>query len=275
MITRFDTQSPVDSTPLSGMIYTPDNPVTVLNLVHGFGEHCGRYAHMMDALGQHGIATCALDLRGHGRSGGKRGVSHKYENLREDVEALLSQSQEHFTGLPHFLYGHSMGGGLVLNYVLTRGSHNLHGVMASAPLLTLPTPTPKVLEMTVRLLRKIAPDMTINNVIDGTKISTLSEEQKAYEADPLNHGKLGVGLAVDLVESGEWVLSNAQNWALPLLLMHAKNDKLTAFSGTKVFAQKAKNCTFHAFDNVEHEIHNDSSRADVYAAMNNFIKDHQ
>ncbi len=274
MINRFDTVNPVDDMPLSGVIYTPDNPTAVISLVHGFGEHIGRYAGMMDHLGEHGIATAALDLRGHGRSGGTRGVSRTYENMRSDVDVLTDKTREEFPDLPHFLFGHSMGGGLVLNYVLKRGAKALSGVIATAPMLRLPEPPPKPLELIVRALRRIAPGMSIKNAIDGTKISSLPNEQAAYEADPLNHGQLGVGLAVDLVQQGEWTLSQAESWTAPLLLMHARQDVLTAYEASREFAQKAQNCDFHTFENVAHEIHNDTSRDAVYANIITFVESH-
>lgn len=273
MITKFETQNPVDNTALSGILYTPDNPVAVMNLVHGFGEHSGRYLHMMDALGEKGIAVAAVDLRGHGASSGKRGVCHSYDLLRGDAESLLRFSAQQFPELPHFLYGHSMGGGLVLNHILNRGGAGLSGVIASAPLLTTPEPLPKALTFMVRILKKIVPNMTLGNPISGDKISTLPEEQAAYEQDNVNHGRLGVGLADGMLGGGEWVLSQAENWNVPLLLLHAKDDQLTSFASSENFASRAKNCTFRGYENCQHEIHNDVARAEVYNEMTKFIQD--
>lgn len=274
MITKFETASTVDGTPLSGVTYTPDNPVAVLNIVHGFGEHSGRYGHMMDHLGEHGIASTAIDLRGHGQSGGKRGVCRKYDHLHSDVDALLTKSARAFPGLPQILFGHSMGGGLVLNYVLKKGPSEQNAVMASAPLLTLTTPVAKPLEFLMRGLRLIAPNLAVQNKINGDQISTLPEERTAYENDPLNHACLGVGLGPDMFDAGLWSLENAEKMPLPSLLLHSKNDKLTGFDGSKQFTAKAPNSRLRAFENVEHEIHNDLSRADVYADMVTFIGQH-
>ena len=273
MITKFETHNAVDDTELKGILYTPDNPVAVMNLVHGFGEHSGRYLHMMDALGEAGIAVAAIDLRGHGKSSGKRGVCYKYDLLRGDAESLLKFSAQQFPELPQFLYGHSMGGGLVLNHILNRGAGGLSGVIASAPLLTTPEPLPKALGLIVRMLTKMAPIVTLDNSISGDKISTLPEEQAAYESDPVNHGRLGVGLAEGILGGGEWVLSQAKSWNTPLLLMHAKEDKLTSFASSEEFARLAENCIFRGYENCEHEIHNDIARADVYREITAFIQD--
>ncbi len=281
-----------DGTRLNGCVFEPpSNPKAVMSLVHGFGEHCRRYADMADFLRMQDIAVVAIDLRGHGQSDGKRGVCRDYGHLREDVEALVEYSAQRFPGLPHILYGHSMGGGLVMNYILhgaKGGRQNVaqglrqeqtvaskfSAIIASAPLLKLADPVPSPLEFIVRVLRKITPNLSLSQPISGEKVSTLSEEKTAYEADPLNHGRLGVGLAVDMVEAGEWVLSHASEWALPLLLMHARGDRLTDFSGSAAFASKAQNCQFIPFENVEHEIHNDKCRAEVYTAMGDFINGH-
>jgi len=277
MLTDF-TQSSADGTVLRGVIFDPPKaPKAVMSLVHGFGEHCGRYTPMADYLRDQDIAVVALDLRGHGRSEGKRGVCRDYGHLRADVSVLVKQSEQVFLDIPHILYGHSMGGALVLNYVLNQKLNenskidNFAAIIASAPLLELSAPIPAPLKLIVEGLRKIAPELTLGQPISGAKVSTLPSEQAVYEQDPANHGRLGVGLAIDMVKGGHWVLEQARDWTLPLLLVHARQDQLTAFSASEAFANRAQNCEFIAFDNVEHEIHNDTSRADVYQAMRKFI----
>lgn len=272
MITPFETKNAVDGTPLKGVIYRPDNAVAVINLVHGFGEHSGRYLHMMDALGEQGIAVAAIDLRGHGKSGGKRGVCRKYDLMHSDVEALLAQSAAAFPELPHILFGHSMGGGLVLNHVLTRGQQGISAVIASAPLLMVTDPPPMILDWLLRCMRRILPDMTINNAIGGDKISTIPEEQALYEKDALNHGKLGAGLAIDMIDAGAQTLLLAEDWNAPLLLLHAENDKLTRFSASRYFASLAANCSFRAFSGSEHEMHNDVCRDRIYHEITTFVQ---
>jgi len=268
----FTTQS-ADGLNLSGRIFTPPKtPKAVVSLVHGLGEHCGRYAPMADALNAQGFAVVAIDLRGHGVSDGKRGVCRRYESFREDLTSLLDKTRSLFPEIPHFLYGHSMGGGLVLNAVLTTGRAELRGVIASAPLISLAEPPPKFVTTLAKVLRKILPSTALSSAISGEKVSALPDAQTRYETDPLNHGYLGLGLAVDMIAGGHWVSEQAGQWDTPLLLMHARQDQLTAFSGSEAFAARAQNCTFIAFEDVEHEMHNDSARAEVYAAMIKFIK---
>ena len=270
----FETTNAADGTILRGQVWAAKNPKAVMNLVHGFGEHSGRYADMSRYLNDRGISVVTLDLRGHGRSKGRRGYCPDYNNLLGDVDALLAKSRALYPELPHVLYGHSMGGGLVLNHQLKAKNSDMKCVIASAPFIKPAETIGGVQRGIVKFLDKIAPKMTLGNKIDGGKISRLPEEQEAYLSDPLNHGNLGVGLAIGMVEGGEWILENAANWNTPLLIVHASKDQLTAFAASQDFAEKAQNCSFIPYENCEHEIHNDCHRAHVYKAASDFIESH-
>ena len=273
-MSRFETKNSSDSTILRGQVWEAETPKAVMSLVHGFGEHSGRYADMSTYLNSKGISVVTLDLRGHGKSDGRRGYCPDYNLLLSDVDALLAKSREIYPDLPHMLYGHSMGGGIVMNHQLKSGGAGINAVIASAPFIQPADTISKPQRAIVRFLGKMAPKMSLGNKIDGSKVSRLPLEQEAYMSDPLNHGNLGVGLAIGMVEGGEWILENAQNWTRPLLLVHARQDQLTDFAASEAFAAKAQNCTFKAYEDCEHEIHNDCHRADVYKAASDFIESH-
>lgn len=268
----FEVQSVGGITLRGAVLAAPKTPHAVISLVHGFGEHCGRYRAMADYLAMQGMAVVGIDLRGHGHSDGKRGVCHDYADMHADLDALLIETRKRFPDIPHILYGHSMGGGLVMHYVLRHAPDDLQAIISSAPLLRPADPVPKPLEWLVRLLRKFVPNFALDNGIDGAKISNLPHEQSQYENDPLNHGRLGVGLAVGIVEAGEEVLARASEWALPLLLLHSRDDQLTDFASSEVFAAQVPSCEFHAYAGVQHELHNDATRKEVYAVMRDYIQ---
>ncbi len=272
MISELNLKNPVSGHARFGRMSAPEKPKAVMLLVHGFGEHSGRYEPMMAHLADHDIAVIALDLEGHGQSGGRRGVCRSYDVLLADVDLLKAKAKADFPGLPVFLYGHSMGGGLALHYVLKHGDDGLNGVIASAPLIHPAEPVPGPLRALVKILRPVLPNMTIGNEISGDKVSSVPDEQKRYEQDPLNHGRLGLGLATGIIEGGEWVADNAERWNTPLLLIHAEADKLTQFNSSREFAANAQNCEFHPMADCEHEMHNDSVREDVYGKMTAFMK---
>lgn len=261
-----------DGQPRFGRIWEADHSRAVMSLVHGFGEHSGRYADMARHLNRQGISVVAIDLTGHGRNPGKRGVTRGFSDFQDDLAALLEKTRTHFPDVPHILYGHSMGGGIVLDHGLSPDP-DIRAIIASAPLIKPADPVPGFLQAVVRGVSKIFPSGAVGQALDGDKISTLPAEQKLYEQDPLNHGKLGFKTAIGIIENGETVAAKADVWKTPLLLLHAKGDRLTKFEASETFATKARHVTFLPMDNCAHEMHNDITRPQIYAAMIDFIKD--
>lgn len=258
---------------LRGIVFShPKEVRAVVSLVHGFGEHCGRYKDMATFLAKHGIATVGLDLRGHGRSGGKRGVVRNYDEFSQDLSHLLETSRAAFPDIPHVLYGHSMGGGLVLNYMIREKPDDIRAVIASAPLLKLATPPPTALKGLMRIITAIVPDFSVSQPVKGEAISTLPKEQALYVNDPLTHGTLGGRLALAMMARGSETLDAAQTFPKPLLVLHSEDDVLTDFSASKTFSEKAPHGTFVPYAGVAHEMHNDTSRPLVYQTMLDFIE---
>lgn len=260
-----------DGTKLFARHWTAKHPHATLAVVHGFGEHSGRYADMASHLAQHGVQTVAIDLRGHGRSAGKRGIIRSFDDFRADLHALLTRARElHGENKgPLVLYGHSMGGGIVLDHGL-KADPGVAGIIASAPLVAPADPVPAPLRAVVSLAAKLMPNTSMKNVIPGDQISTLPQEQAEYERDALNHSRLGLKTAVEIIENGEALTKRASDWALPLLMVHATDDQLTDFVASQAFGAAAR-ADFRAFPDVEHELHNDTSRAAIYQAILDFI----
>lgn len=271
MTLEIEVTSEGDGLGLKGFHWAADNPAAVMSLIHGFGEHCGRYADMAAHLNAAGISVVAVDLRGHGRTESPRGVCKNYSDMVNDASSLINEAKRLYPDLPHYLFGHSMGGGIVLHMGLNQDD-NLAGYLVSAPLIRPAKPIPAPMQFILKLIRRIMPKGTAPNTIPGDQISTVPDEQAKYEADTLNHDRLGFGLAIGMIEAGEKALTQAAQWRKPLRLWHAKGDQLTDFAATESFAAKAENCDFTAFENVEHEMHNDTSREAVYALMADFMK---
>ena len=269
-MTPFQMTSSLDGKEIFARHWPVDNPVAVMTLIHGFGEHCGRYDHMASHLNANNIAVLSMDLRGHGQTEGKRGIIESYEHLIGDIDDLLGHSRASYPANQHYLFGHSMGGGLALYYGLHRDGE-LEGYLVSAPLI-LPVPAvPKLQRLVTKLIKPLLSRSAVKHEIPGHYVNSLPEAQKAYEDDPLNHNRIGGELGVGILEAGETILNNAQDWHRPLRLWHAKADKLTSFLASQEFASKAQNCDFTAFEDVEHEMHNDRSQDEVYAMMVEFM----
>ena len=140
------TFSSFDGTKLRGIIWSVDNPVAVIQLVHGHGEHIERYDSVAAFFNRNNVAFVASDLRGHGKSQGKKGYINSLQDFLGDVDALYEQVAGEFTGVPYFLMGHSMGGGIVLQ-LLMRENTPYTGAIVSSPWLKL-VPEPDFFQKT-------------------------------------------------------------------------------------------------------------------------------
>lgn len=141
---------------------TTGTPKGIVNLVHGLGEHTGRYAHIAEALTKIGYNLIGFDLRGHGLSEGKRGHTPDYDYIMDDVELFLEKSSEFFgSDQPHFLYGHSLGGTIVLNYALRR-KPALKGVISTDPALRLSFEPPKLKLIMGKVMADLMPSFSMN-----------------------------------------------------------------------------------------------------------------
>jgi len=231
-------------------------------IVHGLGEHGGRYNHVAAAFNHRGYAAAALDLRGHGRSGGKRGDLPSYETAMADIRLVLDAIAAEHPGRPGFLYGHSMGGNLVLNYAL-RYRPALAGVIATSPWLRLayePRPLDRLL---ARALKHVYPSFTKSNGLPAAWLSHDEHVAEEYLADPLVHDRISVRLYLMMNEAGEWALEHAPEFPLPLLLMHGDGDRLTSFAASMEFSRRAPGCTFKRWEGFYHEPHNEVGRGEV------------
>ena len=248
--------------------WVPDKkPKAVVALVHGHGEHVGRYDHVGQAFTAAGYALTGFDLRGHGRSGGPRGHTPRYEALMDDIADFLALVAGRYPKLPVFLYGHSMGGNLVLNYILRR-KPDVAGVIATDPWLKLAFDVPAARVVLVRVMDKLAPGFTQNSGLETAAISRDPEIVKAYVSDPLVHEKISVRLFSGIYESGLWAVEHAPEFPVPLLLMHGTGDRITSGQANREFAERAgKVATWRAWDGLYHEIHNEPEKARVLKVM--------
>jgi acylglycerol lipase len=186
-----------DGTAFYGQGWQPDDMAdcrAVVCLVHGIGEHSGRYAHMGAVLCRAGYALISFDLRGHGQSTGQRGHVQAMDDVMHDIDQFLRQSAERFPGKPRFLYGHSLGGMLVLNYGLRR-KPAMVGVIASAPGLRTALREQKVKVALNALLASTFASMTVPTGLDANMISRDPEVVRTYQSDPLVHGWATLGMA--------------------------------------------------------------------------------
>lgn len=257
-----------DGLSLYAQRWEPSAPAAgVICLVHGLGEHSGRYVYVAETLNAAGFSLFAFDLRGHGKSGGQRGHSPAFETLMDDIGLLLAEAARRDPDRPCFLYGHSLGGLLTLNYVLRR-KPALAGVVVTSPGLRSPL-TEQTLKINLaKALGALLPRLPVATGLDPNAISHDECVVRAYMDDPLVHDRCTLGATRTTLESIPWALAHAGEFHLPLLLMHGTGDRLTYPHGTQEFAGRVGGeCSVRLWDGLAHELHNEPQKDQVLAYL--------
>lgn len=249
-------------------------PKAVIVLVHGLGEHCGRYDHVGRMLAENGYALLAFDLRGHGKSGGQRGHTPSVEAFMKDIDEMFVQASTRYPGVPQFIYGHSLGGILVLNYVLRR-KPALAGALVSSPGLRTALEGQKAKVALARLLGSLMPTGGFPSGLDANMISRDPQVVERYKQDPLVHDKITFGMARQLMDAIAWAFEHAGEFSVPLLLMHGTADQIAFDRGSKEFAASVKgDCTLKLWEGLYHEPHNEPEKQEVFQFMLDWLKAH-
>ena len=248
--------------------WEPDEtPRAVVCLVHGLGEHSGRYAHVGKAFVEAGFVLTGFDVRGHGKSGGPRGHTPSYDALMDDIDLFIHLVAGRYPGLPRFLYGHSLGGNFVINFAL-RCRPELVGVIATGPWLKLAFQPASSKVMLGKIMNNILPSFSQASGLDTRALSHDPEVVNAYENDPLVHDKISARLFLNVFESGLWALDHAAEIPLPLLLMHGGADRIISLEASRQFAASAGDkVTLRIWDGLYHEIHNEPEQGEVFTVM--------
>ena len=253
------------------------NPKALVVLVHGLGEHTGRYAHVGKALTRAGYALAGFDLRGHGKSGGPRGHAPSLEAYMQDIRQFFSLMEQRYYTIPRFLYGHSLGGLLVLIYAIQYGA-GLKGVVATEPALRSSLQEQKAKIALVRLLGSLAPTMTLPSGLDAATISRDPAVVEAYRKDPLVHDRTSLGFGKAALNAIDLCFARAGDFPAPLLIMHGTGDKLNYFSGSEDFAglvsEAGRDVTLRLWNDLYHEIHNEPEKEEVFQFMIEWLDKH-
>ena len=273
MVNREWTWMSKDGLEMFARSWAPEgSPVAIICFVHGLGDHSGRFAHVGRAFTKAGFVLSGLDLRGHGKSGGQRGHFPSFGAIMDDIHQHIQQASERFPGLPVFLYGHSLGGLLVLNYA-TYHKHMLSGVLATGVALRSPVLEQKAKVALSKVMGGLLPTMTIPTGLDTNGLSRDPEVVRAYKEDPLVHGIATLSAARVGISAVDRAFAHAAEFSTPLLLMHGTADRLTYPHGSQEFAALApENCTLKLWDGLYHEIHNEPEQNEVFAFMIDWMK---
>ena len=242
-----------------------------LVLVHGVGEHSGRYENLIDYLVDRGFAVYGYDLRGHGRSPGRKGFIDSWEEYRQDLHLFIQQLEPKIH--QPFLMGHSLGGLIALDYASVH-PQAVRGVVASSPPISLISGS-RVLRYVAIVLNILLPKMQFGAPFKPADLSRIPAVVQAYIDDPLVHNRITARWVIEGLRTIKTLMQNAGEMKTPALLTHGEADKVVPIDGTRSFYQilGSEDKTFINYPESRHEPHNDSNWKEAVENISNWLEE--
>lgn len=258
-----------------------DPPVLgVLALVHGLGEHSGRYSNVVKALTAAGYAVFAFDNQGHGKSEGQRGHIDRWQDYRYNMQAFLQLVRQQEPVAPLFLMGHSLGGLIVLDYVLRSAQSpqfqdlDIQGIVVSAPPIQPVGSTASSARIVLaRLLSGLLPRLSLQMGLDKSGLSRCPDVAEQIADDPLVHSCVTLRWGTETLNTIRWVKTHIDQLQLPILLVHGEADPIIAPAGSRQIFQQIQtpDKTLNLYPGSYHEPHNDLDAEVVVADLVNWL----
>jgi alpha-beta hydrolase superfamily lysophospholipase len=235
-------------------------------LVHGFGEHSGRYSQLTDYLAREGFSVTAYDHRGHGLSDGLPGHVEEFSEYDKDLAAVIKSLCERSPDINRtFLIGHSMGGLIVLRYV-ARNAGNLSGAVVTSPLLGIAAPVPAHKMMIARVGARMTPRLRVGNEIDPAALSRDPEVGRAYSTDPLVTRQVSVRWYWEAKRAMEEARESAAQIELPILVLQGTQDKIASLDATREVFERIGSADkeLGVYTDFYHELFNEPEKREVF-----------
>lgn len=251
-----------------------ERPRASVLLVHGLGEHSGRYAHVAAHLLLHDYAVYAYDHRAHGRSEGEpRAYVEAFDDHVRDLGAVLAWVRAETPGRPLFLFGHSMGGAVAALHIIEHGTEGLAGLVLSSAALRVPAGLAPVLQKLAGTASRLAPRLPTTR-LDPRDLSRDPAVVRAYREDPLVYtGGVRARVGHALLEAGRRIEAHPEAFTLPLLLLHGSADRITDPAGTRALYERAPSAdkTLRLYDGLLHETFNEPERERVLTDLTDWL----
>lgn len=252
----------------------PEAPVVVL--VHGYGEHIGRYDHVARFLNAGGLGVIGIDLRGHGQSEGARGLVYRYDEYLVDVAAAFDVASRQHPGGPRVLLGHSNGGLISVRYTLCESGQRPEYLVVSGPLLGLSIEVPGWKAALGRGLSRLRPETALPNDIEARLLSHDADIVARYGTDPLVHHVATARYFTEMQAAIEDVFQRAHTLTLPVLMMVGGEDQVVDPAGVRrlFHAVGAEDKQHIEYEGFYHEIFNETERARVLGDLQTWLAGH-
>ncbi|MFP3855121.1 MAG: lysophospholipase [Anaerolineales bacterium] len=243
-------------------------------MVHGLGEHSSRFGNLVVPMVEHGLWVHSFDLRGHGRSQGRRGHIRAWSDFRKDLRARLRRLESEKRDLPLFLYGHSLGSLIVLE-ALIREAVEPRGVILSGVALDPDGIGNPLQIVAAQLLSRLWPSFTLDTGLDTEMISSDQKVVMVYEEDPLVHSKATARFATESMHAIERINDNLDRIQPAMLLLHGGKDELTSLKGSERVMERltVEDKELILYPEARHEPHNDRSQDAVSRDVIRWIMD--
>lgn len=251
------------------------HPRAVIALVHGFGEHSGRYMNVVDYMVSNQYGVYGYDLRGHGNSPGQRGHIDTWVEYRIDLLKFLKMIEVQQLGCPIFLMGHSMGALIALDFILSENEKLAGAIISGAPIDPVGVAKPYLVAL-ARILSRIYPRFPIDLGLDHDAISRIPSVVRSYKEDPLVHGKVSARWGTESLSAVESVKMQGENIHIPFLMIHGEADRLNSAEGAKRFFDQIRihDKEFICYPAGYHELHNDLDYEKVLSDLLDWINRH-
>src|SRR5690606_29357733 len=247
--------------------WLPKEYKAIVVVVHGYGEHSGRYRHVIRALTDAGYAVFTLDHRGHGQSEGLRAYFDSFDQPVNDLRDYINNIREDHDEERLFILGHSMGALITLAYTL-RYPEGLAGIIVSAPPVNADANVSPALVRLGNILTKVIPKQPFVKLVPLETLSRDPDVIRAFEKDPLTYkGNMRVRMGTALNDTAKWVRERLEELKLPMLVLYGEDDKLVNPSGSQLLYEKAASAdkTLKSYPELRHEILNEPEREIVIA----------
>ena len=248
-----------------------DTPKASIVIAHGVGEHSGRYSTVVDHLVPQGYAIYVHDHRGHGNSSGNKGYIPSWEVYRLDLQAQVKRVEKLANETKIFLFGHSMGGLMVLDYGLHYAG-KIAGIIASAPALDT-SGASQLLKLAAKILSRITPSLKIKLPVNPEELSRNPTIVQAYRDDPLVHAVNTPRWSTEMMRIIDETQAKASSWQLPLLIYHGETDKVVPIAGSRQFFANltCSDKQFISYPNGRHETHHEPNAPELFATLNDWL----
>jgi alpha-beta hydrolase superfamily lysophospholipase len=264
-----------DETELYVSWLSPQGPPRgALVMVHGFSSHSGLYQETARFFAEKGLAVCAYDSRGHGRSSGRRGHVRRFSNYRDDLALVVSEVNARYRGLPLFLLGHSQGGTVVLDYALERQAEvpRLAGLILLCPFLGLRLAIPAYKRALSPILNWLWPTLTLGNELEAEDAARTPEVQRILAADPLVHHVATARWFSEIRATQAAVIARAADLRTPTWLGVAGGDRIVRNDSIRAFAAAVvAPLTCEVYEGAAHELLLDPEKSRVCADIANWV----